>query len=210
MRILNLGGNDRKWLNSNIKSSTQWWDFFFTFCSFFQSVSLTQPIQQYILCTFLLVNFTLINHQGGPTVANPLKVFLFDWEALNGTTVQVFWRVSWKGQWRFDDVLLLWRENRLTALVALDHDVFDGQQATLPWGYGFKHNLRRRKETHNTGDERARVFKRHLSADEVRVRLSLTLSAPSWGCSWWHSCRPLTLFPQYVTDDRCYDMQVLN
>lgn len=60
--------------------------------------------------------------------------------------------------------------------MALDHDVFNGQQATLPRGYGFKHNLRRRKETHNTGDERARGFKRHLSADGARVRRSLTLS----------------------------------
>lgn len=47
--------------------------------------------------------------------------------------------------------------------MALDHNVFDGQQATLPWGYGFKHNLRRREETHNTSDKWAHVFQRHLS-----------------------------------------------
>lgn len=35
----------------------------------------------------------------------------------------------------------------LTALVALDHDVFDGQQATLPRGYDFKHNLRKREDS---------------------------------------------------------------
>lgn len=45
------------------------------------------------------------------------------------------------------------KKKGLTALVALDHDVFDGQQTTLPGGYSFKHNLRRRRETHKIADK---------------------------------------------------------
>ena len=74
----------------------------------------------------------------------------------------------------------------LTALVALDHDVFDGQQAALPRGYSFKHNLRRREETHNTSDKWAHVFKWHLSETSRvhrEVQLLLMRSALSWAAA---------------------------
>lgn len=60
------------------------------------------------------------------------------------------WQESQKGHRRFTDILLCRKKNGLTALVALDHNVFDGQQATLPWRYDFKYNLRIKRQTHNS------------------------------------------------------------
>lgn len=37
--------------------------------------------------------------------------------------------------------------------MALDQDVFDGQHAVLPRGYGFEHDLGRREKTHTAGNK---------------------------------------------------------
>lgn len=146
---------------------------FLTISTISQRIDLTALLQDYILSTLLLVNCVLINLKGARRRETrtwiDCRIFfeglLFDWQALNRTATQVFGRVSWKGQWLFDDILLWWRKKGLTALVALDHNVFDGQQTSLPWGYGFKHNLRKRKESYNT--------------DDKWPHLQMT---PEWGC----------------------------
>lgn len=44
-------------------------------------------------------------------------------------------------------------ETGLTALMALEDDVLDGQQAALPGGHHFKDDLRRKEKAHNHSDK---------------------------------------------------------
>lgn len=99
----------------------------------------------------------------------------------------------------------------LTALVALDHDVFDGQQAALPRGYDFKHNLGRREADSSQGwqmgsrlsngdtDRRAAHAQGKCGSSAV-VSPAASRAEVSWAAAGRAAAgQAAVLFPQYVT-----------
>lgn len=213
-----------------------WWYLLFISIFFFcalhfslpvsQRKDLTQPLQHYSLSTLQRVNCVLINLKGARR--RGVSLFGLTSVVLGGRPLCLTRRPWTQQQYRYligchredNECLMIFfyggrkkKKKGLTALVTLDHDILDGQQAALPWGYGFKHDLRKREETHNTDDKWAHVFEWHFERGCPCAWWSLARAnmTCSWlGGSWPRGCRPMTLFLQYITVDRCCDVKVLN
>lgn len=75
-----------------------------------------------------------------------------DFNAWRKTDDIDIWRVAGKGQGAGDEGVFT-TETGLTALMALEDDVLDGQHAALPGGHRFKDDLRRKEKAHKHSDK---------------------------------------------------------
>lgn len=98
-----------------------------------------------------------------------------DFNAWRKTDDIDIWRVAGRGQGAGDEGVFT-TETGLTALMALEDDVLDGQQAALPGGHRFKDDLRRKEKAHKHSDKwtRSPNVRRRSPAGLEEVRLYAT------------------------------------